>query len=208
MNNEFETPQFDGLVQPVPVHPQLPNPYTNPELESTFDDATRAAALAALGLAKEQKHRRADWAVQPENMFMCANGHLQYNLQIDEVSEMRKRGEIPPPTCYEGGACRNCTQPIASLTADPKQLQYKLSTALMTVAQLQASLEPFRAVHVDYNKISMFLRDNYVWEIHEGQAQHDGNSSKAVMYYLKIERNRWRVTTGRLWRAFMRMVGA
>jgi hypothetical protein len=160
------------------------------------------AALAQVGT-----RRRADWAFNTLEMFICPNGHLQYNVTEEEKAEMRERGVKLPPLAYEGGLCRYCTEQIYPLTNDPKELQQKLGTAMERSAQLAAMLAPLQQAHNDTNKIAMFLREQYAWEIATGQEQHAGALSKAVIFYLKIERNRLSVRRARWWRALRRIAG-
>lgn len=165
-----------------------------------------SAVLALVDRAKGER-RRADWAYNPNDVFLCSNGHLQYNVTQEERDEMIQRKVAPPPLAYEGSPCRYCTEPISLLTADPKQLQQKLGTAMERATQLAVMLEAQKATADDYNKIVMYLREAYATEIHDGELQHDSGAARAVIYYLKLERKRVSVVWGKRWRALWRLVG-
>jgi hypothetical protein len=154
--------------------------------------------------------RKPDSKVNPDAMFMCPNGHLQYNLTAEEIEDIRAHGEeLIFPVIYEGSICRNgCGERVAKLTTDVKELQQRLGTNMMACAQLNGTINSYRAANDDNNKMALFLRNNYNWEIGEGQLQHSGSVSTAVIYYLKIERKRLRIRAGRVVRALLRMIGA
>ena len=201
--NERQDPLANWPVIEIPQTPIDPNDH----------GAIRAAeeivkwANGQLGVAAERP--RADRFYNPDDVFICVNGHLQYNLCEQEKQEMRERGEKPLPICYEGGLCRHCTELLEKLTADPKHLQYKLSTYMAQCAQLRGTLAPLQAVNADTNKIALFLRENYQHEMESGQVQHLGNGalSTAVIHYLRIERGRAGAKLARLWRGIMRVIG-
>lgn len=155
--------------------------------------------------------RRADWAFNPADVFVCENGHLQSNVTATEREVMVARGETLKPIAFEGGTCLICPRPSAvfltKLTNDPKELQQKLGTQMQLVAQLRAMLVPLQAGNVDNNEIALFLRNAYAHEIAEGQPQHAGSASKAVIFYLKKERGRVGVKVGQWFRALKRGLG-
>jgi hypothetical protein len=151
--------------------------------------------------------RAPDWAATIDNMFLCPNGHLQYNLSSDELAELIARGETPPDQTYEGAKCRSCDARVQHLTSDVKELQYKLSTYMMVATSLRVSLKPMKANVDDNNEIALFLRNNYAYEIASGFEWHNAGCAKAVIHYLKIERKRPSVVMGRIWRALLRLIG-
>lgn len=167
----------------------------------------QAQQMAVDALRALPGKRRSDWAYNPDDVFICPNGHLQYNLCEEEIEEMRVRGIKRPPICYDGGLCRNCTEAIEKLTSDPKELQYKLSTAMLALTQVNMSVQPLMAVNKDMNEIALFLRHHYDYEIGTGKEQHNGSGSKAVIYYLRIERGRFVVRAGKIWRAVLHALG-
>lgn len=185
----------------------------NDPFYNVFTPESKLAALNALASTfappgTPGTRRRADWATNANDMYMCPLGHLQYNLLPEEKEELIAKGEKVPPICQDGGVCRHCTETVEKLPTDAKSLQYKLSTATITVTQLCKALEGFKETSDDYVKITMFVRENYGWEIEQGQGWHDEMLSKAVMHYLRIERSRVSVTAGRIWRALLRLIGA
>jgi hypothetical protein len=141
-------------------------------------------------------------------MFICENGHLQYNLTEADKDELTLRGMPIPPVVYDGGKCRNCGCPVTPLTTDVLHLQQKLGTALQNVAALRLQMAGFRDANVDQNTLALFLRQNYGYEIEMGQPQHAGRVSMAVIYYLQRERQRLSVRAARFGRWLLRMVGA
>lgn len=197
----------------------MPNPYSNPHdatkcltllEEQTADNEARDKAAKALLNFAQGQHRRADWAFNPDDIFICANGHLQYNVNEHERQEMLMRGVTPKPIAYEGGLCHYCPNPplaLMRLTNDPKELQQKLGTSMERVAQLSGLLTPLQEANKDMNVIATFIGQNYSWEIHEGQEQHNGPASKAVIHYLRLERKRWSVRRMQWWRALRRLLG-
>jgi hypothetical protein len=177
------------------------------DLNKFLDETDSTPAAIALIELAQGKRRRADWAFNPSDVFICSNGHLQYNVNEHERNEMIARGVTLPPIAYEGGLCRYCTEQLSKLTDDPKQLQQKLGTAMERAAQLGVMLEAQTASSDDYNRIVMFMRQSYAWEIETGEMQHDGQASKAIIHYLKLERKRASVVWGKRWRAIWRLVG-
>lgn len=201
MTDEFGTIQPNDLPTPDQLEEKQ---WFEKGVKQPDEDTARIAAIHALA---QPNRRRADWAYNPNDVFICPNGHLQYNLNDEELAELQTRGIKRPPICYDGGLCRNCAESIEKLTADPKELQGKLGVQLQRAAALQLSVEPYKAVSDDMNRIAKFLRENYEYEMHSGQSQHDGNGSKAVIHYLRIERARPSVQARKMWRAVMRMLG-
>ena len=196
--NEYN--EFD-ISAPVSVLP--------PSEQAEEIAAKDRAAIAMIHLAKGE-HRRADSMLNPDDIFICQNGHLQYNVVQEEKDEMLMRGVPLPPLAYEGGLCRFCPNPpltITKLTSVPKELQQKLGSSMELNAQLRSMIEPLQAANSDNNRIALFLRQRYDWEIASGQSQHDGDLSRAVIHYLKIERGRWAVRRGQWLRAIKRMMG-
>lgn len=155
--------------------------------------------------------RRADWAFNPNDAYICDNGHLQTNVTPEELDAMVLRGEVIKPIAYAGGLCKICPKSfpfhLVKLTNDPKELQQKLGTQMQLVAQLQAMITPLQANNLDLNDIALFLRAYYAHEIAEGQPQHAGSASKAVIFYLKKERGRVIVKVGQWFRALKRGLG-
>lgn len=187
--------------------PVVPAPTMNDQAEEA---AARDKAARALAEIMQSTHRRADWAFNPDDIFICGNGHLQYNINAMEREEMIARGVTPKPIAYEGGVCSHCPNPplsLTKLTSNPKELQQKLGTSMERVAQLSGLLTPLQEASKDQNIIAGFLAQQYAWEIHEGQEQHNGAVSKAVIHYLRLERGRWSVRRGQWWRALRRMMG-
>ena len=149
-----------------------------------------------------------DVTINPDAMFICPNGHLQYNLTDKEKSEQRERGIDPPGDVYEGQKCRNCDERVTLLTTDPKELQQKLATQMMVVSQLRGQQVALTRVNTDYNRISLWMREEYAYEIRTGESQHSGDLSRAVIHYMKIERGRWRIIAARAWRWLQRLITA
>lgn len=152
--------------------------------------------------------KRVTESYNPDDAFICPNGHIQYNLTPGALADCKIREVVPPPICYEGSRCYNCDQSIAALTNDPQNLQFKLSRAMMSIAKLTESNRTLLDVNSDMNVIAMFLRNNYGYEIGMGEPQHSATASKAVIYYLQRERRRPVVVAGKLWRALLHLFGA
>ena len=144
----------------------------------------------------------------PADMYMCPNGHLQYNLSARARVLREQQGGRQRPMVYEQSPCIHCAEPLSKLTSDPLELQHKLATQTMAVTQLQLQSIPLLAVKKDMDEIALFLRDKYAYEINEGKVWHTGSGARAVIHYLEIERNRLSVRLVRSWRALLRFIGA
>lgn len=197
------------MTQPIelPSNNDLINPYGTTDNEAiTESEARDRAAIEMIKLAKGER-RRADWAYNPDDVFLCPVGHLQYNLNDEELTELRQRGQERPPITYAGGMCRHCTEPLTQLTTDVKELQNKLATQMMRAAGLQQRIEPLEAQNKAMNDIALYMRQAYHWEMMQGELQHDGGGAKAVIYYLRKERSRPSVRMKSWVRAIGKMLG-
>jgi hypothetical protein len=141
-------------------------------------------------------------------MYICENGHLQYNLTNDDKAELLERGMPIPPVVFNGAKCGNCDLYVTSLTNDVLHLQQKLATQMQIVTMLRANMAGFQDANEDQNVIAMFIRQNYGHEISIGLPQHSGRASLAVVYYLQRERRRVSVRLARFGRWVLQMVGA
>ena len=180
---------------------------TQDEMDVIAQRVTRAIPINPI-LGGTPVNRRMDVVINPNDMYCCPNGHLQYNLTEEELEEQKQRDMEPPARVYDGAKCRNCDERVTLLTTDVKQLQQKLGTQMMIVAQLNGCMQGFVDANNDINKIALFLRENYPYEIADGKPWHAGSASVAVIHYLKIERSRFRVLAGRVWRALLKLIGA
>ena len=144
----------------------------------------------------------------PDDMLICENGHLQYNVTEEDAADLIRRGMEVPPGTWEGAKCRHCDEQVSLLTTDPAHLQQKLSTQMMIVTALREQMSGFIDANNDQNALALFIRQNYGYEIELGQPQHSGTLSKAAIYYLQRERRRVSVRAARFGRWLLRMVGA
>ena len=144
----------------------------------------------------------------PNEMYYCENGHLQYNLTKADAEDLVQRGMPIPPMVFAGAKCRNCALYVTLLTNDTLHLQQKLATQMQIVAMLREQMGGFKEANDDQNTVALFIRQNYGYEIEMGQPQHAGRVSMAVIYYLQRERQRVSVRAAKFGRWLLRMVGA
>jgi len=160
-----------------------------------------------IDVASYETPKRVTESYNPNDAYVCPNGHLQYNLTDEAREDCRSRHVQLPPICYEGSPCKDCAAPIFPLENDPKELQFRVRNFMMMAARLKEQQGPLLAVNADMNELALYLRNAYSYEIMMSQPQHSGNVSKAAIYYLQRERRRPSVIAGKLWRAFLKAMG-
>ena len=178
------------------------------EFDSHKDARELLDLSAPLMLPPSVVGKRVTESYNPNDVYVCPNGHLAYNLTTEAIQDCRHRNVVPPPVVYEGGRCSQCSEPYNRLENDPQTLQFRVSNFMKMAARLKAQEEGLLKINADYNTIALFMRGVYAWEIEQGEPQHSGTLSKCVVWYLQRERRRPSVVAGKLWRAFKRMLGA
>lgn len=152
--------------------------------------------------------KRVTESYNPDDCYICPNGHLQYNPTEEAKAEIRSRGVMLPPICYEGGLCVMCPAPITKLETDVVTLQNRVSNYMKMASRLKSQEPGFLKVNKEANEIAVYIRGAYQAELDRGEPQHSGPLDKAVIYYLKRERRRPSVVVGKVWRTVLRMFGA
>lgn len=151
--------------------------------------------------------KRVTESYNPNDAYICSNGHLAYNLTSEALADCVRRFVTPPPVVYTGGRCHECQEPFHALETDVQTLQFRVSNYTKMASRLKYQEKGLLEINSDYNLISLFMRNEYAWEIEQGEPQHSGMLSKAVVYYMRKERRRPMVVMGKMWRAVLRMLG-
>jgi len=158
-----------------------------------------------------------DWGAKPVNYkepfynpheaFICSNGHIAYNRDEAAIKDILSRNVELPRVVREGLDCEQCGFPLRKLEDDLQTLQFRLSNYMKMASRLKQNEPGLLDTAKDYVRIALFLRNEYYWEIEQGQGQHSKLLSDAVMYYLRKERHRPSVVAGKIWRALLRALG-
>jgi hypothetical protein len=151
--------------------------------------------------------KRVTESYNPNDAYICSNGHLAYNLTSEALADCVRRSVTPSPVVYEGARCHECQETFRKIETDAQTLQFRVANYMKMASRLKYQEKGFLEMNSDYNLIVLFMRDAYAWEIQQGESQHGGALSRAVVYYMRKERRRPSVVAGKMWRAVLRMLG-